>query len=124
MRRILNLLITGLILWGASKLFPSVVQAGSIGIIALASILLWLTRITLVYICAIIVAVGALYRNLFWVIAGIILVFFTQIIALAILSRFLPGFAVIGFWPKVAIALCYSLLALEAPPNNDDQVVY
>lgn len=45
MRRILNLFITGLILWMASKMAPEQVQIKDFGTLALATVSLWLVTI-------------------------------------------------------------------------------
>lgn len=45
MRRILNLFITGFILWMASKMAPEQVQIKDFGTLALATVSLWLVTI-------------------------------------------------------------------------------
>ena len=56
MRRILNLFITGLILWMASKMAPEQVQIKDFGTLALATVSLWLVTI-MIYVISLLFTV-------------------------------------------------------------------
>lgn len=124
MRRILNLFITGLILWAGSQLFPGTVQIDGIGTLILATLLLWVTEIIVAVIGVVMAAVGAVCESLTWVFIGLLIGFGSTILALYILSNVLPGFSISGFWPKVIFALCSSLLYLKAPSSDSQNSYY
>jgi uncharacterized membrane protein YvlD (DUF360 family) len=114
---ILNLLIDGLILWAGSKIAPDVVQIGGFGTLVLATVLLSVVTFLVMLACLAIAGIGALCENLAWAIIGVVAVFFSGIIAMSLLSSWLPGFAIIGFWPKAIIAICFSIFELSKPKN-------
>lgn len=124
MRRILNLFITGLILFAANWLFPDVVQVDGLGTLILAAVLFWLVGVVIAFVCTLVVVAGVLFENPLWVIVGFIAIFFIHVITLSILSATLSGFAIIGFWPKVLLSLAYSMLALGSPSTNNNDHEY
>lgn len=124
MRRILNLFITGLILFVANWLFPDVVQVDGLGTLILAAVLFWLVGVVIAFVCTAVIVAGVLFENPLWVIVGFIAIFFIHVITLSILSATLGGFAVIGFWPKVLLSLAYSMLALGSPSTNNNDHEY
>ena len=115
---ILNLIIDGLILWAASKIAPDVVQISGFGTLVLATILLTVVTALVGLICIAVAGIGVACDNVLWAIIGVVAVFFSSIIAMALLSSWLPGFAIIGFWPKALIAICCSLFELSKPKND------
>ena len=118
MRTILNFIICGFILWIAAHFFPATVQIDSMGTLALATILIWVVGIVVGLLCLLMFGVGALFENIPWVIAGIILALFSDVIALTILSNNLSGFMVVGFWPKVLLSVCFTLFSLRSPSSD------
>ena len=114
---ILNLIIDGLILWAASKIAPDVVQISGFGTLVLATILLTVVTVAVGLLCIGVAGIGVACDNVLWAIIGVVAVFFSGIIAMALLSSWLPGFAIIGFWPKVLISLCCSLFELSKPKD-------
>ena len=118
MRRILNLIITGFILWVAANFFPPYVQIENFGILALATLLIWVIQRICLAICEFLMAAGEVCSSLFLILAALALALFTNIIAFSILSAKLPGFMVDGFWTKVVLSLCCSVLTISKPKNE------
>ena len=71
MRRILNLFITGLILWVASKIAPEQVQIKDFGTLALATVSLWLVTIMIYVISLLFMAGGLIFESCSWAILGL-----------------------------------------------------
>ncbi|MBR0467452.1 hypothetical protein IJJ53_00865 [Candidatus Saccharibacteria bacterium] len=61
---------------------------------------------------------GLIFESCGWVIIGTIILATAKIIALYAISAWLPGFNVVGFWPKFLIALACSMFTLSSPTNN------
>ena len=118
MRTLLNLVIGGLVLWAASRLFPATVQIDGTRTLILATVLIWVVSLDIGLLCLLIMRIGAVFENWLWVIIGIILVLFSEVIAMTILSNHLNGFMVVGFWPKVLLSICFSLFRLKAPSSD------
>lgn len=118
MRRILNFFIMGLILWVATKFFPTHVQIKNFGVLALAVILFWLIEVAITVFCLLIMAFGAAFERVSWIILSVIIAIACEFITICILDAKLDGFTVIGFWPKAIIALTYSLLYIKAPSKD------
>ncbi len=113
----MNLLIDGLILWAGSKLAPEVVQISGFGTLVLATILLTVVTYAVGFLCVAVAGIGMACNNVLWAIIGLVAIFFSNIIAMALLSSWLPGFAIIGFWPKALISICCSLFELSKPTD-------
>ena len=111
---ILNLFIDGLILWGGSQLFPGVIQVGGTGTLILATILIWLITTLIQGVAALIAGAGIACESIVWTITGFVVALFSGIIAMAILSNVLAGFAIVGFWPKVLLAIGFSVFELSS----------
>ncbi|MBQ1373730.1 phage holin family protein [Candidatus Saccharibacteria bacterium] len=118
MRRIVNLFITGLILWIASKIAPEQVQIKDFGTLALATILLWITTIAIYGISLLFMSSGLIFESCSWIILGFFIMAAAKIIALYAISNWISGFNVIGFWPKFWIALACSMFTLSGPSNG------
>ena len=97
MRRILNFIITGVILWIAAKFFPPYVQIDSFGTLILATFLLWIIELVIAAICLLLGAAGAALESIFLIIACIAIILFADVIAFSVLSAKLAGFMVNGF---------------------------
>ena len=114
---LINLVITGAILWAAAKWFPGCVQIKDFGTLVVATLLIWLATVVIILLCPIILLAGAATDNdIVLVVAFIaicILFLFSQVIAITILSNMLDGFTVVGFWPKILISIVDSLLCVK-----------
>ncbi len=115
MRRILNFIITGFILWIASNFFQPYVQIDSLGTLILATFLIWIIEAIIVGICLLLLAVAAATESWLLIIVCLGIALFIDIIAFSILSAKLPGFAVNGFWTKAVLSLCCSVLTISKP---------
>ena len=111
---ILNLIIDGLILWAGTKIAPEVVQIDGFGTLVLVTILLTIVTALVALGCALTAGIGAACDNIVWTIIGVVAIFFSGIIAMSLLSNWLPGFNIVGFWPKAIIAICFSIFELSS----------
>lgn len=118
MRQILNFIITGVILYLASVYFSSVVRIADTKSLILATILLFVAEIIVVIIIFIMMAVSFFSGNLAGVIASIFAIFFAEIIALSLVSAWLPGVEIVGFWTKFMLAFLLSVFRI--PEKHDD----
>lgn len=122
MRQIVNLFISGLIIWGSSKIFPNDVIVEDLGALITVTILLWLTTL-LVNAIGFFMMIGSLLSNGFgcsWVIAGSIVMTLSKVIALNLLSTFMPGFTINDFWLTVLIAFLCSLFTISGSYQNSN----
>ena len=113
MRRILNLFITGLILWMASKMAPEQVQIKDFGTLALATVSLWLVTI---------MAGGLIFESCSWAILGLFIMAAAKILALYAIDSWVPGLSIVGFWPKFWIAIACSLFTLSGPSGRYEYI--
>lgn len=120
MRRILNLFITGLILWVASKIAPEQVQIKDFGTLALATVLLWLVTIIIYVISLLFMAGGLIFESCSWTILGLFIMAAAKILALYAIDSWIPGLSIVGFWPKFWIAITCSLFTLSGPSDRYD----
>lgn len=112
MRRILNFIITGFILWIAAKFFPPYVQIDNFGVLALATLLIWVVEVIIAVICVLLLAAGAAIENIPIIIIAFAVLVFTDVITFSILSTHLDGFLVNGFWTKVVLSICCNALTI------------
>ena len=110
MRRILNLVATGLILWVASWVFPSVVHIDGFLTLVAAAIVLWLLDIVVAIGCALLALLFAAMGIGGVALFAVIAILFSQTIALFLMSGNLSGFLVDGFWPKILLSLCIAIV--------------
>lgn len=118
MRRILNLFITGLILWVASKIAPEQVQIKDFGTLALATVSLWLVTIMIYVISLLFMAGGLIFESCSWAILGLFIMAAAKILALYTIDSWVPGLSIVGFWPKFWIAIACSLFTLSGPSDR------
>lgn len=118
MRRILNLFITGLILWVASKIAPEQVQIKDFGTLALATVSLWLVTIMIYVISLLFMAGGLIFESCSWTILGLFIMAAAKILALYAIDSWVPGLSIVGFWPKFWIAIACSLFTLSGPSGR------
>ena len=107
---ILNLIISGLILYGASRLFPTVVQFDSLGALVLATILIYIIASIVDLLCIAVAFVGASFGQWIWFLV-VLLTIVSPVVAVMVLSGHL-GFTVVGFWPKVLLSVCLMMCQL------------
>ena len=109
---IVNLFVDGVILWAGSQLAPGTVQINGIGALIWATILFSLNTSVIVYLCRATSNLGLIFNQYAWIFASFVVVLFSGVIALTLLSSWLPGFAIVGFWPKVLICILCSIFEL------------
>lgn len=118
MRQILNLIITGVILYLASIFFSDVVQIADTKSLILATLLIFVAEIVVVVVVFIMVAVSVFSGNVAGVVASIFAICFVEIIALSLVSAWVPGVTIVGFWTKFILA--FALSVFRIPENHDD----
>lgn len=122
MRTIINLFLHGLILWAAWQLFPDTVQIDGFGTLVLVTLLLWVISLVigliaiLIFGLSVLIGAGDGLAALISAIVGIVLCFglllFADVIGLDFLSHQVQGFMVVGFWPKVLLAILFSVFSI------------
>ena len=121
MRWLANFIITGLILWAMTMVFPDQVKIDGFWKIVLATFLLWLIELV-IQLIAIGLMVGGVFTvaggGCVLVIIGMAAVCFAKIIALYILDSSLAGFTMEGFWLKLLTAVACSVLCIGSA-NRD-----
>jgi len=116
-RWLVNVIIVAGILWMATIFFPTKVIARGHYTILMAAALLSVAEILVMLVIFLMMASTVLTGNLVGAIAGIISIFFAEIIAISLLSSWLPGLTIVGFWPKFWLALAFSVFRI--PSNNE-----
>lgn len=121
MRRLLNLIISGFVLWISTLIFPEQVQIENFGTLAIATILLWLINFAIAALGMLITAGGLIFESCSWSILGFVIIIFSKVLSLWALDAWLPGFTIHGFWLKLLIAFACSFFAIGEPSsqNND-----
>ena len=121
MRRLLNLIISGFVLWISTLIFPEQVQIENFGTLAIATILLWLINFAIAALGMLITAGGLIFESCSWSILGFVIIIFSKVLSLWALDAWLPGFTIHGFWLKLLIACACSFFAIREPSsqNND-----
>ena len=104
----MNLIIGGIILWIASKIFPRTVQIADFKTLVIAIVLLSVVTVLVAVLCYVIAIISALAGNFGTTLISIIAVLFANVIAMYIISDYLVGFNIVGFWPKVILSICFS----------------
>jgi hypothetical protein len=117
MKQIVNFIITGVILFLFARFFPASVQIENFKALFIATLFLFIAEAIVVIVIFIMMAASVLTGNLGGFIGGIVAIFFAEIIAISLVSAFIPGFTVIGFWAKFFIALALSIFRI--PENNN-----
>ena len=110
MRTLSNFLINGVILWLAAWLFPGIVRIDNFKTLAIVVLCFGIISVIYEVLGYILVTVGILSFALPLTIIGILMAIFSDVIAMIFLSNHLAGFMVVGFLPKIILAvLCSSL---------------
>ena len=123
MRQIVNLFLSGLIIWGSSMIFPNDVIVKDLGVLVLVTILLWLITLAINAIGFFMMTGGFLLSGFgcSWIIAGVIVMSLSKFMALGLLSSFMPGFTIKGFWLTLLIAFLCSLFTINGNYQNPDR---
>ena len=120
-RWIVNLLISGIIIWGASKIFPDIMFVQDFKTLAWVIFLLWFLTVT-ISLFSIAMMLNGIFINgcgCSWIIAGFFMMAFSKMIALHILSAYTPGFFIKDFWLECLVAIMCSMFAIpELPKDN------
>jgi hypothetical protein len=109
----MNLIIGAIILCAASRLFPETVQVSNARTLIIAILLLALVTFLIAIICLILILVGVSTGSLSFTCIGIVAALFANVIAMYVISNYLPGFNIVGFWPKVLLAICFSTFRIN-----------
>ena len=109
----MNLVISGVILWIASKLFPAIVQISDFKTLVIAIILLSVVTVIIGLLCLAAVLTGLLAGDASSIIIGMFAILFANVIAMYVISDYLSGFNIVGFWPKVVLAICFSTFQIN-----------
>lgn len=117
-RWIVNCIITGVVFWIASMLFPSVIVITGKYTILEAAVILGFCEIAVLLIIFLMALFTFFTGNWIGIICAFISVFFAEIVALSLLSAWLPGLTIIGFWPKFLLALALSIFRIPYPNNQ------
>ncbi len=119
MKGVANFIITFVILWIAAYFFPNVVHVDSIRTLIIATLLLFLAEAVVVIILFIATIFSIMMLDWYAIIGTIIGIFFAEILALSLLSAWIPGFYIVGFWPKMLLALAFSIFRIPSNQSND-----
>lgn len=122
MRTIINLFLHGLVLWVAWQLFPDIVQFDGMGTLVLVTVLLWVISlvigliVVLLFGLSVLAGVDGNFGGCITAAVGIALCFglmlFADVIGLDFLSHQIQGFMIVGFWPKVLLAILLSVFSI------------
>ena len=119
MKQILNFIITGVILYLAAKFYPAAVQIADTKSLILATVLLFIAEIIVVIAIFIMMAVSFFSGNWGGIVVGAIAICFAEIIALTLVSEWIPGITITGFWTKFILAFVLSVFRIPEKNNND-----
>ena len=118
MRQIVNFFIVGLILWISTHAFPEYVQIDGGSTLILATLLFFVVTalVILGIVFVVIVVLDDLPTMAF--VTLIVAMLLGGPIALTILSKYLNGFNVVGFWPKVLISFACAFFTISTKHQN------
>ena len=119
MKQIANFFITGMILWIAARFFPEYVRIDGIGTLILAAILLFVAETVVALALFLFFITAALSQNWAAIVVIFAMVFFAEILAITLLSAWLPGLTIIGFWPKFLLAFAFSAFRISSSRNDN-----
>ena len=115
-----NLVVAGVILFIASRIFPEVIRIDSLETLTIIVFLLFVVETVVTLLAALITVLG--YLALEWVafVIGFLGLLFGEILALYLLSLWIIGFEVVGFLPKLLLALTLTVARLPDKLGNND----
>ena len=119
MKQIVNFVIAGVVLWLAARWFPEVIQIDGFKTLIITTLLLFLAE-AVVVIALFVMMIFSLFAFDWYAIFGAIIgIFFAEIFALSLLDAWIPGFHIIGFMPKMMLALALSIFRIPDNQNNN-----
>ena len=126
LRWIVNLLISGFIIWGASVVFPNLVFVRDFKTLASVTFLLWVLTVAISLFSIVMMLNGIFIHGCgcSWIIAGFFMMAFSKMIALHILSAYMSGFFIKDFWLECLIAILCSIFAIPETPRYDRRDYY
>ena len=110
----------GIVLFGSAKLAPRTVQIDSTRTLIIASALIWIVSLIFAAIGMGAILAGALSLNAAILVAGTMMMAMANLLAIIILSDDMDGFAIIGYWPKMIIAVCFAFINSITTYSNGD----
>lgn len=117
MRQLLNLIITGLVLWLGSLIVPDNIKFENVGAIILVTILIYVIE-TLI-ILGTFFALAAIGK--FSIVVGIIILvlvgMFSGALCLLLIDHLYDGFWLSGFWTAFCLSFCISISTVSVRKN-------
>lgn len=117
MRRILNLFIIGLILWVATKLFPGNVMIDSPKTLVIVTLAIFIVGTIIALLGFLLILLGIVTLNpatiLLTVIVGVVVMMFSDAIALNFLAERIPGFMMRGTLTPYLLGLAFSIFSVN-----------
>jgi len=117
MKQVVNFVITGVILFIFAKFFPELVVIENLRALFIATLLLFIAESIVVIAIFVMMAASVITGNLGGIVGGIFAICFAEIIAISIVSAFVPGFYVHGFWMKFIISVALSIFRIPTTDN-------
>lgn len=122
MRKIINLVITFVVLWVAQHYFADHVQIADNKTLIIATLAIFLMNVAFgwmmgISIMLMFVGIGFLTTPLLFLTA-----FVLKPIELAIINAMLPGFHISGFWTFILLGFALNLFSIKAPKTADNNV--
>ena len=108
-----NFIVTGLILWAMTRIFPEQVKIDGFWHIVLSVIVLWIIEIAVQLFGAILTISGIASASCLVAILGVFSMMLAKFIALYIMDAALTGFTMRGFWLKLITACACSILCIS-----------
>lgn len=120
MVNLINLVISGGILWVASQLFPEAVQIDGTRALIIAMLLIWLISTIIRAVSILVSTIGIAIESSLLTLIGVAAIFLANIFALTIISSHLDGFSIAGTLPRILLAVYFSLFRLEKQKHVRD----
>ena len=125
----LTMILTGLIFWVCSMVFPSHIVIDGIPALILTTILFYVVEYLVALLIGVVI-IGAMFPSLvteevsgaqiLTIIVLTISLFFVGMISILLLSKYLPGFWVDGKMTAFLLSLVPSLLTTKVSVNSND----
>jgi hypothetical protein len=119
MRKIINLLLTVLVLWVGTTYFHQYIQIDSNQTIIIASLLMVAFDIVYGWFMMASVLTSPILIGCLPLILGVIAIPFLDLIKLQLLSNYLNGFVIHGFWTYVLLVIVLSMFKVKISVNKN-----
>lgn len=113
MRKIINLLLTGLVLWLGNKYFNDYIRIDSERNLIIATLLMFGIDILYGWLVGVFTLTSVIAIGCLPLILSIIVAPFLTFIKLYYIDKYLPGFDLNGFWTYVILFVALSAIHLE-----------